>query len=137
MMIQTKSLLKKQCSAGGWTLQKSLSHWTIEIVSKPGDKTKVDTYYCHKTTLAVGPRRSDYFDHLLQNDDRFAEGQSNTSRIELEVLAAEVFPVLLDSMHNKNSRLAVNSENAAAIMFFSVRALPSGLPSFSDSRACP
>jgi hypothetical protein len=75
---------------------KSLSDWTIEIVSKPNGKTRVDTYHCHKNILAVGPRHSEYFAHLLQSGDRFTEGQSNTSRIELETLAAQTFPVLLD-----------------------------------------
>jgi hypothetical protein len=114
----------------GWRMDpaKSFSDWTIEIVSKPGDETtKVDTYHCHKTTLAVGPRRSDYFAHLLQNGDRFAEGQSNTSRIELEALDAEAFPELLDFMYNQNSSLAVNSENAAALHslghYFGIRRL--------------
>jgi hypothetical protein len=114
----------------GWRMDpaKSFSDWTIEIVSKPGDETtKVDTYHCHKTTLAVGPRRSDYFAHLLQNGDRFAEGQSNTSRIELEALDAEAFPELLDFMYNQNSSLAVNSENAVALhslgQYFGIRHL--------------
>jgi hypothetical protein len=105
----------------------SLSDWTIEIISKPGGDTKVDTYHCHKTTLAVGPRQSDYFAHLMQNGDRFAEGQSNTSRIELEAPAAEAFPVLLDFMYNQNKSLAANSENAAALhylgQYFGIRRL--------------
>jgi hypothetical protein len=99
---------------------KSLSDWTIEIISKqPGgnSKTKVNTYHCHTNILAVGPRHSEYFAHLLQSGARFAEGQSNTSRIELEALAAKAFPVLLDFMYNQNSILAVNSKNAAALHY--------------------
>jgi hypothetical protein len=112
-----------------WRLDpgESLSDWTLEIISKPGGDTKVDTYHCHKNILAVGPRRSDYFAHLLQNGDRFAEGQSNTSRIELEAPAAEAFPVLLDFMYNQNKSLAANSENAAALhylgQYFGIRRL--------------
>jgi hypothetical protein len=106
---------------------KSLSDWTIEVGSKPGGKTKVDTYHCHKNILAVGPRHSEYFAHLLQSGDRFAEGQSNTSRIELEALAATAFPVLLDFMYNQHSSLAVNSKNAAALhylgQYFGIRRL--------------
>jgi hypothetical protein len=109
-----------------WRMDPSESHsdWTVEIVSKSGGGTKVDKYHCHKSILAVGPRcRSDYFAQLFQNGDRFAEGQSNTSRIELEVLAAEAFPVLLDFMY----RLHINSENAAALhylgQYFGIRRL--------------
>jgi hypothetical protein len=108
-------------------LVKSFSDWTIEIVSKPGGETKVDIYNCHKIILAVGPRCSDYFARLLQTGDRFPEGQSNTSRVELEVLAAEAFPVLLDFMYDQNSTLAVNSKNASALhylgQYFGIRRL--------------
>jgi hypothetical protein len=96
---------------------KSLSDWTIEIISKPNGETKVDTYHCHKIILAVGPRHSEYFAHLLQSGDRFTEGQCNTSRIELETLAAQAFPVLLDYMYNQSSKLAVNSKNAAVLHY--------------------
>jgi hypothetical protein len=47
--------------------------------------------------LAAGPRRSEYFARLFQQDGNFSESQNSTSRIELpDEIAAQAFPVLLD-----------------------------------------
>jgi len=89
-----------------WKLdpQESHSDWTIEIVSETtteGGKvtTKTDTYHVHKHVLSTGPRKSEYFTRLFQNEGRFAESQSKCSRIELHELAAKAFPAFLSFLY--------------------------------------
>jgi hypothetical protein len=50
------------------------------------------TYYkVHKTAMAIGPRRSEYFVRLFDNDGNFAETKDSTSRIEFNELNSFVF----------------------------------------------
>jgi len=74
----------------------SRSDWTIEVVV--GEKTH-GTYHVHQNILSVGPKRSEYFAHLFQNDN-FAEQQTRLSRIRLELLAAKAFPAMLDYLYS-------------------------------------
>jgi hypothetical protein len=82
----------------------SFSHWTLEIVhtsSASGSSSiVVDVYHVHKCILAFGPRRSDYFAALFQQ--QMKENQTNISRIELEEESqAKLVPFfyLLDSIY--------------------------------------
>jgi len=95
-----------------WRLDpdESLSDWTIEIVT-PNQTT---AYHVHKAHLAAGWRKSEYFRRLFQND-RFAESQSNTSRIELQELAANAFPDLLDYLYTNEQPLNITMDNATAL----------------------
>jgi hypothetical protein len=78
--------------------KESFSDWTLEIVRK-NSAGKVDTYHVHKCILAFGPRRSDYFATLFQQ--QMQENAINTSRVELdEDGAADLFPLLLDHIYS-------------------------------------
>jgi hypothetical protein len=102
----------------------SFSDWKIEIVSDDGDSKCSQTYHVHKTFLAHGPRRSEYFCKLLSSEDRFKRNQMNTSRIELHPLAAKAFPVLLDFVYGFDH--SITTETAPAIRYlgecFEIRA---------------
>jgi hypothetical protein len=88
----------------------SFSDWTLEIAHKTSSNSAsgsasvvvvVDAvYHVHKCILAFGPRRSDYFAALFQQ--QMKENQTNISRIELEEESqAKLVPFfyLLDSIY--------------------------------------
>ena len=109
-----------------WRLEPSKSHsdWTIEILR---GSSSIDVYHVHKHFLAVGPRKSGYFTKLFEDGGRFAENQTNTSRIELDELAANAFPDLLDFVYSLDGPLTVTTENATALhylgQYFGMRSL--------------
>ncbi|GAX12498.1 hypothetical protein FisN_24Hh074 [Fistulifera solaris] len=88
----------------------SFSDWKIEISS---DRRECNTYFVHKTFLAHGSRRSEYFSRLFRSETSFKESQSNTSQIELDPIAADAFPTLLDYVYG--SELSIVEENATAL----------------------
>jgi hypothetical protein len=69
----------------------------------------------HKGTLAVGPRKSEYFARLFKGGGRFAESSSNTSRIVLTELEANAFPQLLDYLYSVDADLEISTETATAL----------------------
>ncbi|GAX12494.1 hypothetical protein FisN_24Hu069 [Fistulifera solaris] len=89
----------------------SFSDWTIEIVSLQESKYS-GTYHVHRIFLAHGPKRSDYFSTLIRSEDGFHENQTNTSRIELDSLAAEAFPILLDYVYGFGLELTTKTATA-------------------------
>jgi hypothetical protein len=91
----------------------SFSDWNIEIACDDDDRHPWKTYPVHKTFLAHGSRRSEYFSRLLRSETRFKESQRNTSQIVLHPIAADAFPVLLDYVYG--SALSITSENATAL----------------------
>lgn len=118
-----------------WRNDHAFSDWTIVIVvnkqsptlrcsndddnddsssSNSSNKEEV-TYHVHKQNLAMGPRRSEYFVRLFENDGNFIESQENTSRIELAELAATAFPQLLDYMYTTGKKMAFTVDTATAL----------------------
>jgi len=125
----------------------SLSDWTVEITVKGSSASRM--FHVHKSVLAVGPKRSNYFATTFSNAqlkqhhlgrqkvndiggiepcDFFQESMSvspslidyvdhdkNKSRIELEQLAADTFPVLLDFQYSSKNQLEITTENATAL----------------------
>jgi BTB/POZ domain len=131
-----------------WRLdpEDSKSDWTIQIIvvnsskknaiddensvggigSKDNNKNPVvETYHVHTLNLTVGPRRCEYFCHLLHggggpgggSGGRFFEFQTNTSRIELHELAAQQFPVFLDYLYSseKDNAMSITTANVTAL----------------------
>jgi BTB/POZ domain len=109
-----------------WRLppDESFSDWKIEIVSKISVDDRVPstiegntithTYYCHKAYLALGARKSEYFARLFRNGD-YKESQNCTSRIELDPLAADCFPYILDYMYAPERQLQITTETATVL----------------------
>ncbi|CAB9531440.1 nervous system development [Seminavis robusta] len=98
---------------------KTYSDWKIEIVSneeeEAGSSQKVDTYHVHKVTLACGTRKSEYFDRLFQNGDKFQEGVQSISCIELHALAAKAFPDMLDYVYDPRRTLDISIGTAVSL----------------------
>ena len=97
----------------------SFSDWKIEIISGNDDDdgedtiVKTETYHVHRNFLAHGFRRSEYFSRLFRSEERFQENETNTSRIELDRLAAQAFPHLLDYVYGDD--LTIKAKNATAL----------------------
>ena len=121
-----------------WRLDRreSLSDWTLEVVA--GSERKV--YHVHKSILAVGPRRMHYFVREFRESRRRpespkrrnqmetfvleslggaspkkAEPTKHITRLELEPLACQAIPVLLDYVYG--GVLAIATDNATALQF--------------------
>ena len=100
-----------------WRLDPTSSHsdWTIEIVTKDEEqKPKVVEYHVHKVMLTVGPRKSGYFQKICRQDAEFHECTTCSSRIELEKIAADAFPVMLDYLYQQISQVQFQFETQSA-----------------------
>jgi len=95
------------------------SDWTIEIHGKAqaSDNSSTKIYHVHRNILSCGPNRSEYFERVFQNEN-LAEWKTKTSRIELDKIAADAFPVFLDYLYVLSSddfSLAMTNRNATAL----------------------
>ena len=130
----------------------SLSDWTIHVI--PKGSSSHTTYHCHKSVLAVGPKRSHFFAATFAKSDSskrsmprrqsktgmdsndgmndgmtvpgsqlvdFTDYRANTTRLEVERLAAQAFPALLDFMYSASADLDINTENATALFALSAQ----------------
>ena len=80
-----------------------------------GDAGFARLYHVHKNILSVGSKQSLYFARVFANKT-LQEHATSTSRIELDPLAADAFPILLDYIYSWNSDApAITHENAAAL----------------------
>lgn len=133
----------------------SLSDWTIHIV--PKGSTMYTSYYCHKSVIAVGPRRSLFFAETFAKGSKksspngkqkqnqgnggrdpcdflqdtmtlsgsqlvdYTDHKNHTTRLELERLAAEAFPALLDYMYSPAGEVDLKTDNATALFNLSAQ----------------
>lgn len=100
----------------------SMSDWTIEVVVPTSARSTL--YHVHKSVLAVGPRRSQYFVKLFRSTDPTSfskEATNTTTRLELEELTATAFPVLLDYMYDHRATIHMTTYNATALHVLSQR----------------
>ena len=100
----------------------SLSDWKIEIITVSDDdiSRKVTTYNVHRCIMAVGSRKSGYFETLFREACNFQENATNTSKIELKQIAADAFPFMLDYVYsNITSQFRVYQHSLTALHFLS------------------
>lgn len=83
----------------------SFSDWTIEVVHPDGPPTQ---YHVHRRLLAVGPRRSEYFEQFCKTS------ANNTTQLHLDKAQAGVFPQVLDHMY-ADVDLIMDAEKAYAL----------------------
>ena len=102
-----------------WRLDKdvSFSDWTIEV-SITDKRNKKMTYHVHKTTLGLGPKKSDYFEALLKSG-QYSESSNSTSVVELPEDTAKYFDVFLDYLYAPLHECAclVNRDNRHALEY--------------------
>lgn len=104
-----------------WRMDPALSYsdWKIEVFVLPQGEHHC-TYHVHKTVLAVGPKRSEYFYHLFQSSTGFAESSESTSRVQLHGVAAKAFPVFLDYLYSSpNELFKIEYKDSAPLYHFS------------------
>lgn len=73
----------------------------------------------HKVTLAIGPKRSGYFEALLKSG-QFSESTNNTSVVELPMEIANYFPDFLDYLYAPPHECAslINRDNRSVLQYF-------------------
>ena len=149
-MVKHESFLyMRKTPALSWRLDPddSLSDWTLRVSSfeEPTSKNRcnarfasnnkgfpllsaqksgtVKTYFVHRTNLAVGPRRSEYFANVfkektkdMRDDESSIGAGSNVTRIELMPSAAACFPTMLDYLYGApGAPLDVSTKTAIAL----------------------
>jgi len=87
-------------------------------------------YHLHKHILAVGPRRSNYFRDLfaVHNSSRSVCSQDAAIvTFEMDEIAAQAMPILLDYLYDPEGSIAITTENATSLHwlghFFEIRRL--------------
>ncbi len=151
-----KFLYMREAPSLSWRLDpdESLSDWTLRVSSLNSAPLSTQirnpscsspplynvnaatkTYFVHRTQLAVGPRRSEYFARLfrLHEEKRSEETRDdiesksdrmsvsninivNATRIEVLPSAASAFPVMLDYLYSApGSTLDVDTQSAVAL----------------------
>jgi len=104
-----------------WRLDEdeSFSDWTIQVSSITNNEERIKkTYYVHKVTLGLGPKKSDYFEALLLSG-QFSESSNSTSVVDLPEDTAKYFDVFLDYMYTHPSECIclINRDNRSALQY--------------------
>jgi len=102
--------------------KESFSDWTIQICLEDDLESKVTKeYHVHRSELAHGERKCEYFSKLFQNE--FAESQTNTTLLKLPKLAADVFGLFLDHIYGTNHHTdsAIDTESAVPLLYLADR----------------
>ena len=90
-----------------------MSDWTIQIARDDQDN---DVYYIHKTMLAIGPCKSDYFVSDFRTS-QCQEGLTSTSQILLQNASAVAMSKFLDFVYTKE--LDIDTNQAGALRYLS------------------
>jgi len=103
-----------------WRLDKdeSFSDWTIEV-SITNKRNRKNAYHVHKVALAIGPKKSGYFEALLKSG-QFSESSNSTSVVELSDDIAKCFPDFLDYLYAPPHEFAslINRNNRRVLQYF-------------------
>ena len=92
--------------------EQMFSDWTIQVRTN-SESVEVNTtcYYVHRCILALGPRKSVYFNRLFRSP--FSESKERTSRITLDANSATIFPVMLDFIYSAQEEKGKGRTDAA------------------------
>lgn len=114
-----------------WRLDpsQSLSDWTITVISK--GKGTAEHYHVHKSVLAVGKRKSDYFAGIFRDHRRAQSRNAGNRSCATELIfpdtAAMMVPILFDYMYTNDKALTLSSETAPGLrylaQFFGIKVL--------------
>mmetsp|Transcript_20087 Transcript_20087/g.43591 ORF Transcript_20087/g.43591 Transcript_20087/m.43591 type:complete len:392 (+) Transcript_20087:861-2036(+) len=100
-----------------WRLPKeeNFSDWSINVTTAEGTMT---TYNVHRSALAVGPRKSGYFEALFSSS-RSNESSSNACEVSLPEDATAIFPLFLDYFYcSPTERLGLMKRDTLAPLHF-------------------
>ena len=118
--------------------EKSFSDWTIKVVTEKEDGIEDSMMYnVHRVALALEPKKSGYFEALLQSDS-FSESSECMNTVTLPEELAAHFPDFLDYMYSQplESKAIINFENWKPMMclanYFLVSALTEDVLGFIE-----
>ena len=99
-------------------------------------------YFVHRTQLAVGPRRSEYFAKLFRQHTNRKKRCATGTRIELRPSAADAFPAMLDFLYSPvGTPPQVTTETAVALRHlatcFGIRELFDAVTAFIKADLSP
>eukprot|EP00984_Skeletonema_dohrnii_P001700 scaffold556_cov117-Skeletonema_dohrnii-CCMP3373.AAC.3 len=94
---------------------KSFSDWKIKVEAETTEdcrETNATIYNVHRLTLAMGPKKSGYFEALLQSDS-YSENSDCTSTVKLPKEVGKQFPEFLDYLYAQpvESKFVINFDN--------------------------
>ena len=94
---------------------KSFSDWKIKVEAETTEDCReenVTIYNVHRFALAMGPKKSGYFEALLQSDS-YSENSDCMSTVKLPKEIAKQFPEFLDYLYAQplESKFVINFEN--------------------------
>ena len=96
---------------------KNFSDWKVKVEAEKSNcddcsEETVTTYNVHRFALAMGPKKSGYFEALLQSDC-YSESSDRVSTVKLPETVAKQFPDFLDYLYAQpqESNVVINFEN--------------------------
>lgn len=100
-----------------WRLDpvESLSDWSIKVRDR--DSKNIEIYHVHKSTLAVGPRKSEYFVNIFGHKNP-RSSQRTVTDVILPATAAKTMPELLDFIYSVRPA-KIKSDTAIGMRFLS------------------
>lgn len=113
--VVSEGALPESAAPAGDSTPASKKDKTLVSPSPKGKKgvveigTQTQTYHLHRYFLGFGTRRSEYFTKI------FKQGKGNITKLDLEPLAANAFPALLDFLYEPGSTLAIETGTATAL----------------------
>eukprot|EP00984_Skeletonema_dohrnii_P029546 scaffold20284_cov126-Skeletonema_dohrnii-CCMP3373.AAC.3 len=95
--------------------EKSFSDWKIKVEAETTEdcsEENVTIYNVHRFALAMGPKKSGYFEALLQSDS-YTENSDCMSTVKLPKEVAKQFPDFLDYLYAQplESKFVINFDN--------------------------
>jgi hypothetical protein len=98
----------------------TFSDFTLEIEATPADdgqdprEAVKKPYHVHKAIIAVGLRKSIYFERLFRSE-KFRENVEGVIQLSLPPSQADVFPALLDYQYNPREAFEFSSINVLSL----------------------
>jgi len=111
--------------------EESFSDWTLKVITtKRGGREATREYHVHRSALAIGPKKSGYFETIFKSDD-FQESTDKTSEVNLPEDVAAQIPVLLDFLYcHKQESALINRDNWRMLYYLADYFL---IPALKDS----
>jgi hypothetical protein len=105
-----------------------------------GGKIGEKTYHVHKAIVAVGIRRSKYFERLFKNGG-YQENSSNSVHFRRKQWEAEAFPWMLDYQYNQQHSFEFTIRNSVPLFsfadYFDIPRLRKDARAFWKRNLCP
>ena len=92
----------------------SLSDWTINVFNT--ETRTPQSYFVHKNSLAVGPRKSEFFVRYFLSHDNVQASKTSTD-VWLERVAADCMPQYLDYIYSTKGEVELSTETSVGLRY--------------------